>query len=362
MRVLILNWKCPKHPEAGGAEEYLLEICKRLAKRGHKILWISPKFEGCKNKETIDGVNVVRMGGRFSIYIRAFLYYLFRLRGKYDVIIDDINGVPFFTPLYVKENRVPIIHHIVGWEIFRKELPLILATIGYILEKLIPVIYRNCKIITVSKSTKEELIRFGVPRDNVFVIHNGIDLSRYSAGTKSKRPVVIYFGRVKRYKRVDHILEAFKLVIERVSDVKLVIAGRGDDYPRLKAFAKELGIDVELLGEVSEEEKIELLQKAWVYAITSEKEGWGISVIEANACGTPVVAYDVPGLRDSVKHGYNGLLVENGNINELANALTKLLLDYKLRKKMSKNAIEWAKRFSWDKSADEFERLIKSLV
>ncbi len=362
MKILIFNWRDITHPWAGGAEKYIHEIGKRLAKK-HEVTLFCSRYPGSLKGEVIDGIEIIRDGGKFTTYIYAAVKYLSKLRKRdYDVVVDDINGVPFFTPLYSRKPIVAIIHHIVGWKIFRRELPLPLAVIGYLCERSIPYIYRNCKFVTVSESTKEELKRFGIKESNITVVPNGIDLNPH-LGKKSEKPVVVYFGRIKNYKRVDHILKAFSIVKRKIPDAELVIAGRGE-ITHLKNLAKDLNIDgsVIFMGEVDEKRKVEILSSSWVYVIASTKEGWGISVIEANACGTPAVAYDVPGLRDSIKHGYNGLLVENGNIEALANAIIHLLKDDELRKELSRNAIEWAKQFSWDKSAEEFERLIQSLV
>jgi glycosyltransferase involved in cell wall biosynthesis len=360
MKILIFNWRDITHPWAGGAEKYVHEIGKRLAKK-HEVTLFCGSYPGCAKEEVLDGIGVIRAGGRFTTYIHATLSYLKKLRKReYDVIVDSINGVPFFTPLYSRKPVVAIIHHIVGWKIFKRELPLPLASVGYLSEKLIPYIYRNCKFVTVSESTKEELKRFGI-QGNVSVIPNGIDVG-FHLGKKAEKPRIVYFGRIKNYKRIDHILKAYSIVKQRIPDAELVIAGRGE-FDHLQDYAISLKIDesVMFMGEVDEEAKVEILSSAWVYVIASTKEGWGISVIEANACGTPAIAYDVPGLRDSVKNGYNGLLVEDSDVKALANAIVNVLEDDKLREELSKNAIEWAKQFNWDRSAEEFERVLKSL-
>lgn len=362
MKILIFNWRDITNPWAGGAEKYIHEIGKRLAKK-HEVSLFCSRYPGALEKEEIDGIEIIRSGGRFTTYIHAAMKYLGSLRKMdYDVIVDDINGVPFFTPLYSRKPIVAIIHHIAGWEIFRRELPLPLAIIGYLCERSVSYVYKNCKFVTVSDSTKEELKKFGIRENNITVIPNGIDLNPH-LGEKSEKPLMIYFGRIKNYKRIDHVLKAFSIVKRKIPDVKLVIAGRGD-VTNLRNLAKNLNIDgsVMFMGEVNEGQKIEILSSAWVYVIASTKEGWGISVIEANACGTPAIAYDVPGLRDSIKHGYNGLLVEDGNIEALADAIVNLIKDDDLREELSRNAIEWAEQFSWDKSTEKFEKVIRSAV
>lgn len=353
MKILVFNWRCWKHPLAGGAEKYLYEISKRLVKRGHEITWFVSSFKGAKERELSEGIEIIRKGGRFSVYLYAFWYYLRNLRKKgFDVIIDGINGVPFFTPLYVRgAKKIAVIHHIVGWKIFSKELRLYQAVLAWVAEKLIPILYFSVPFITVSESGKKELkVR------KVSIVPNGVDELFFQSSEKSPNPVVIYLGRWKKYKRLDLLLEAFKIVKKRVEDAELWLAGRGDWKPKSIEGLKVFGF-------VDERKKKELLSKAWVFVTPSEKEGWCITVIEANACGTPAIAYDVPGLRDSIVDGETGFLVkEDGDIEKLAEAIIRVLTDNKLRRRLSENAIKWARRFSWDKSAEEFERIIKGVI
>jgi len=365
MRILVQNWRDIKNPEAGGAEIYLHEILKRLARKGHEIVLVSSKYKGCKEQETVDGIKVVRIGNKYFFNFAFFWCYITRLRNEnFDIVIDSISKVPLCAPFYVKDQIISVIYHIHGESLFR-ELPLYMALYVCLMERsLIPVFYRRSVVVTISGSTRDELIRFGLFSENIPIIYCGIDNSELALGRKSYLPTILYFGRVKKYKRLDHLVKAFQYIKMNVPDARLIIAGKGDDYRRLTDLAKKLRIldSVDFVGKVSEKEKIKLLQEAWVYVMPSIKEGWGISVIEANACGTPVVAYDVPGLRDSVRHGYNGFLVEDGNVNALAEVTLELIKNAGLRRKMEKNAIEWASRFSWDKSAEEFERVIKSVI
>lgn len=365
MKILAVNWRDIKNPEAGGAEVHLHEILKRLAAKGYEITLISSKFKDCRSHEEIDGIKIIRIGNKYFFNFAFLWHYITKLRnGYFDVIIEDVSKIPLCIPLYVKKRPIiAIVHHIHGKTLFR-ELPLFMALYVYLMERfLISMFYKKSIIVTVSESTKNELIKFGIPPKNIHVIYNGVD-NRFTPGDKSDIPVILYFGRIKKYKRLNHLIIAFKYVKEKVPEAKLVIAGKGDNYKELITLSKKLGIfdSINFVGEVLEEEKVKLLQKAWIFVTPSEKEGWGITVIEANACGTPVIAYDVPGLRDSVKHGYNGLLVEDGNIEALANTIIKVLKDNELRERLSKNAIKWAKHFSWDKSAKEFERVIKTIA
>jgi len=363
MKILVFNWRDIRNPEAGGAEVHLHEIFARIAQKVDVTL-ISSMFKGCRKSETIDGIKVIRVGNKFLFNFAAIWHFVVRLKSAdFDIVVDDINKVPLFTPLYVKKPVLAILHHINGKALF-KELPLPLALYIYFAEKLIPIFYKKAPFIVVSNSTKEELIGMGIPSANINIIHNAIEHGKFTPGTTSPYPQVAYFGRVKRYKQIDHLLQAFRIIKEQIPDAGLVVAGKGDDYVRLEHLVGKWHLEshVKLFGEVSGVEKIKILQQAWVFVTTSMKEGWGITVIEANACGTPAIAYDVPGLKDSIRHSKTGLLVPSGDIKGLAKAIVRLLTNSELREKLSLNAQNWVSTFDWEKSADEFMRRMKAVV
>lgn len=363
MRILFFNWRDIRDPLAGGAEAYVHHIAKGLAKKNEVFLYCR-RYKGSNQKDTTDGIRVIRHGGSYSLYLWAFFDYIFKLhRENFDIVVEDINGVPFFTPIYVRKPKVAIMHHIVGKEIFFRELPLPLAIVGWLSEKLIPFIYRKVPVITVSPSTKDELIAFGIAANRISIVWSGREQHEQGAVKKSEKPLIIYLGRIKSYKQLDHLLYAFAKVISNVPQAELNIVGRGD-YIELARLAESLGIkqSVKFIGEVSEEQKYEILKRAWIFVTTSMKEGWGLSVIEANYFGAPAVAYDVPGLRDSINDGVTGLLVPSGNIEELAKAIVKVLNDTELRERLSQNARSWASSFSYERTAEEFAKVIGGVV
>lgn len=367
-KILVFNWRDTTHPQTGGAEVHISEISKRWVKWGHEVTLFCGKYLDCKEYDFIDGIEIIRKGGPFTVYINAIKEYLGNLiKNNYDVIIDDINGVPFFTPLYVKKPIVTVIHHLVK-DIFFKELRYHKAIIGYLSENIIPYIYKNTPIITVSENTKTDLVNFGIPKKNINVIYNGIDHIRYRPNIyhKSSYPLLVYIGRVKKYKNINHILNAIKYLINQnlyiCNNLKLIIAGRGN-YNDIISKINHLGIYkyVTILGEISDDLKIELLNKAWVYITTSSKEGWGLTVIEANACGTPVISYKVPGLMESIIDDKTGILVPYGNVKLLSNAILKIISDNEYRDKLSRDAIKWAKNFNWIKTANETLKIIEKV-
>ncbi|MFQ6085408.1 MAG: glycosyltransferase family 4 protein [Candidatus Bathyarchaeia archaeon] len=355
MRILWFNWRDWTHPWAGGAEAHVYEVTRRFAKWGHEVTLLSGEYEGCRRREELSEVEIIRKGNPFTTYLYAAKEYLQNLRERdYDVVVDDINGVPFFTPLYVREPKLAIVHHLVK-EIFFQQLPWLKATIGYLAERSIPVLYRNTPFIAVSNSTREELLKFGVSERNITVVNYGREYGCLGPSEKSHLPTVLYFNRIRRYKNVDDLIRAFKIVKDEISDARLLIVGcRGDDEyeNEVRALARDLRLrDVEFRGFVTGDEKKGVLGQSWVHVLPSVREGWGMSVIDAAACGTPSVAYDVPGLSCSIKNGKTGLLVPYHDVEALAGAILRILVDEELRTRFSKNAIEWSRNFDWDKTA-----------
>ena len=364
MKILIFNWRDITHPLAGGCEVNIHELGKRIVEKGNEVTLLCGEYEGCKKREVIDGIEIIRRGGKYTVYIYALLEYIQNLRKRnYDIIIDEINGFPFFTPLYTRKPIIAFIHHVTK-KIFFRELPFIFASIGYIAERLIPLFYRKAVFITVSNSSREEIKEIGIPEDKIKVVYNGIsETYKPDWNKKSSYPHILYLGRLKKYKQLDHLIKAMKIVKKEVKNAKLSIAGSGDAEEELKKIVDEMGLNhhIEFHGYVEEKKKKDLLQSAWVFVTPSQKEGWGLTVIEANACGTPAIAYNVPGLRDSIRNRETGLLVANGDIHKLAEAIINVLKDEKLREKLSKNALNWSKNFSWDKSSERFLEILRKV-
>jgi cellulose synthase/poly-beta-1,6-N-acetylglucosamine synthase-like glycosyltransferase/glycosyltransferase involved in cell wall biosynthesis len=355
LRILIFNWRDLRHKWAGGAEVYLHELSKRWVKMGHQVTIFAGNDGHSARFEKYEGVRLVRRGGFYLVYLWAFLYYSFRLRGRYDVIIDSENGLPFFTPLYAKEKIFLLIHH-VHQEVFRKSLVPPFSWLAQFLEKrVMPLVYRKTEVLTVSPSSKADIIAHKLTRRDPHVVYNGVDLGVCKPGVKSKFPTILYLGRLTTAKSVNILIMAVKKIMEKVPQVQVFIAGDGPSRKSLEKLVKSLKLEafITFTGKVSEREKLSLYQQAWVFVNPSLIEGWGITTIEANACGTPVVASNVAGLRDAVHNPHSGFLVPYGNVDEFAKSITKLLINPTLRHRMSRESITWARKFEWHKSADE---------
>jgi glycosyltransferase involved in cell wall biosynthesis len=366
MRILILNWQDISNPLAGGAEVHLHQVFERIAQRGHEITLYCSSFKGAAAEETKNGIRILREGGRsFFNYQVPLKYFSTFRKQRFDLIIDDLNKIPFYTPSYVREPLLGITHHLFGKSIFL-EAPLPAASYVYLAEKASLPMYKRLHFIVGSPSTHREMLHEGFSENRTHLIHYGVDhqLFRPIDIPRSAVPLIGMLGRLKKYKSVDHLLEAFVIVRQQIPDARLVIVGDGDDKPRLMDQSKQLQIQesVTFTGFVSEEEKIKLLNQIHLAVNTSAKEGWGLTVIEANACGTPTISSNVQGLRDAVNDGETGILYEYGNREQLAEKIILLLRDGHLRTRMEENALAWSKNFDWDIAADQTMEVIDKVL
>ncbi|MBD3316729.1 MAG: glycosyltransferase [Chitinivibrionales bacterium] len=368
MKILIINWRDIEHPEGGGAEVHLHEIFSRLVRRGHQVTLLTTAFRGAEREKEIGGLKILRWGHTFTFNWEApFLARRILARQAVDCIVDDVNKIPFFSPRWF--HSVPtcvFFHHLFGNTIFELTVWPCAAYV-LMLERLSGWGYRNVPCCTVSKSTADELVGCGFDRSRIVVIENSVDTDRYrpSSAVSKESGMLLYAGRIKSYKNVEIALDALKSLLSKGRrDLRLVISGTGDHEPALKAYAGRLGLEnrVRFLGYTEEERQIDLYRRATIFVNTSLKEGWGITNIEAGACGTAVVANNAPGLRDSVKDGETGLLYSENNQAHLEECIERLLDDESLRKKFELNGRKWALHFSWDRSAERVEEWLMGVV
>ncbi len=368
MNILIFNWRDTKHVWAGGAEIYIQQLARYWVQSGHNVTIFCGNDGHSSRNETINDVRIIRRGGTFTVYLWAFIYYVLKLRGAFDMVIDSENGIPFFTPLYVRVPKFLLIHHIHQDKIiFQGRLPFPLVYLAMFLEsKLMPIVYSNSKIITVSESSKQDIVKLGISKaEDIEIVSPGIELSQFSVSKKTPYPSIIYLGRIRPYKNLDIALSAFASVLKKFPNAIFTIAGWGDNVEALRRQTQNLGISesVKFLGKVKESDKPRLLSKNWIAVQPSSFEGWGITVIEANASGTPVIASDVVGLRDSVLSDQTGVLVPVSDVASLSQAIIRLFDNERLRIKLSKNAIQWANKFKWSNLSTKFIDTVKqSLV
>ena len=356
MRILLVNWNDRANPQAGGAEIHLHEIFGRLVGAGHKVDLIASGWPDAPREVLIDGISVQRVGSRHSFVLQARGAVRRALKeGAYQVLVEDINKLPLFLPTLTALPFCAVVPHLFGTTAFAEASWPVAATV-WAAELPIPRAYARAWFHAISNSTRDDLVERGVPRERVEVIYPGIDAIWYSpdpAIQRTEQPTFLYVGRLKRYKGIDIALQALALARVQRPDVRLKVAGTGDDLERLQGIVGELGIGaaVEFLGFVPEEEKRRLLRTVWAAVFPSPKEGWGISNIEAAACGTPALASDSPGLRETVRHGETGYLVPHGYDRALAQRMLELADDPALVARLGAAARFFAAPLTWDRAA-----------
>ena len=367
LRVLVINWQDRANPQAGGAEVHLHEIFGRLAARGHEIGLLVSGWEGAGESEIIDGMRVHRTGSRHTFPLQVRSRYRHLLAGApIDLVVEDINKLPLYTPWWVGRPVVALVPHLFGTTAFQEASWPVAATV-WTAERGISRAYARTPVQVISESTAEDLANRGLDRSRIDVIHPGLDHARFRPGPEASRfevPTLVYVGRLKRYKGLDLVMRALARLVAEGQEARLLIAGRGDDDRRLRQEAHSMGLGshVRFLGYVTESEKVDLFQQAWVNVYPSPKEGWGLANVEAAACGTPTVASDSPGLRESVSDGVSGYLVPHSDVGAWAARLQALLTDPELRHRLSAGAVSHAAGFSWDRAAQETEQSLVRVI
>jgi glycosyltransferase involved in cell wall biosynthesis len=355
VRILVLNWQDHENPQAGGAELHLREIFRRLAARGHSVDLLCSSWDNAAPRVNLEGIDVHRIGNRTTYPFFARGYFEKHLRANnYDVVIEDLNKVPLYTPMWGVPKLVALVHHLFGATVFR-EAPAPLAAAVWLSERALGALYRKVPFQAVSVSTADDLVKRGIPRHAIRVIYNGVDSVSLSPNPveRSERPLFVYLGRLKKYKRVDVVIRAFAEL--NVPEASLEIAGTGDYRAQLEGLVNSLGLGdrVNFLGFISEEAKLHLLRRAWASTLASPKEGWGISNLEAAACATPVIAANSPGIRESVVDGETGFLVPPDDPSAMAGAMRGIVESRDLVDVLGGAGRRFAQNFTWDRAANE---------
>jgi len=343
MKILMLSWRDIKNPKRGGAEYVSYELLKRW--KGHECTWFASAFPGCAETEDIEGIHIIRKGGPLGVYYEAYKYLQDK---KFDIVIDQVNTIPFFTPLYYKGKKISFFHQLCE-KIWFYETFFPLSLVGYIAEKVYLRLYRKLPALVVSHSTKKNLEKYGF--NNIFVMKDCIDSTPVKEIPIKNSFSLIYVGRLKKSKRVHDIISAFSIVQKEFPSAKLHIVGTGD-HRYEKRLRKMSGDSVTFHGYLEKDKRNELMSRSEAVLVASVKEGWGLIVIEANAMGTPAISYNVDGLRDSVKPMLTGLITQKNNPEGLAKSITDFLKDEMLKKQLSINALNYSRTFNWDESAD----------
>lgn len=359
MRILAVNWRDIGDPLSGGAEQHLHHILAGAVRRGWQVDLCCADYPGGGPRGRIDGIEVHRRGhwAVANFTVPTLVRRLLR-ENRYDLVVEDINKVPFYTPLYC--GNVPVVAvvpHLFGATVYREANALV-ATYVYGAESLVPRVYRRCEFEVISPSTRDDLVARGVDPSRVTTIYCGLEHARFTLADpppRSETPLLVSWSRLRRYKSLDVAIRAFDLVQRELPEARLLIMGRGPDEQRLRRLTVRLGLQdkVEFRGFQPWDELVRTLHRCHVFLNPSPKEGWGLTVVEANQCGLPVVATDAPGLRDSVRDGETGVLVPYGDAQAMAGHALLLLRDPDYLERMAVAARAWAGTFDWDRCVDE---------
>jgi glycosyltransferase involved in cell wall biosynthesis len=364
-RILVLNERDPLHPAAGGAEVHVAEISRRMAAMGYAVTLAASSFPGARREQHHEGFEIRRLG-HLGVYYPKVAWTCARETrlGRFDVVVEHLNKVPFCAAIYSSAPVLAVNHHLFGRSAFLQVAwPIALGVIS--VERLIPWVYRKVPFLAVSESSRQDLIARGIGAEQIGILHNGITFPHVAIKDVTDRPCrVAYLGRLEPYKRIDLMLRALVPLVDRFPSLEIVLIGRGRARADLERVTAELGLGdrTRFAGFVSDAERNALLAEARVCVCPSVKEGWGITVIEVNAVGTPVVATDAPGLRDAVRHAKTGLLVTDGKAEvfteRLTGAIAELLSDDALATRLSREARAWSRRFDWDSAAERMAEAV----
>jgi len=352
-RIHMLAWRDLADVEAGGSEVHAATIAALWARAGIEVTIRTSYAQGALPESVRDGYKVIRRAGRYLVFPRAVGSEILGRHGARDGLVEIWNGVPFFSPVWARGPRVTWLHH-VHEAMWPMVLPPNLARAGQFLERRIaPPFYRTTKVITLSESSRATILdRMGMRPANVSVVPPGIDSSFCPSGDKSPTPKIVAVGRLMPSKAFDVLIDAVNRVREDVP-ASLVIIGEGYERDSLQRRVTELGAEewCEIPGHISDSDLIDHYRSAWVLASASRSEGWGMTITEAAACGTPSVATRISGHVDAIDDGVTGLLVSNET--ELSDGILRLLTDHDLRSQMSESAKRWAESFTWERTAHD---------
>jgi len=363
-RVLVLNWRDLRNPLAGGAEVHVHEVMRRLVAKGWEAVLCCHAVPGLPEREVMDGVEIRRQGGMYTFNFTVWANLRRWIREeRADLVIDNSNKLAFLAPWISQVPVVGLVNHLFGKVIWQEADPFGAASVA-LSEWLVPHAYRDTIVMAVSDSAKSEFEELGMQR--VVNVGSGVELDGYRLPEPGERKPyqLLTLGRIKKYKGLEVLLHALKTLSVKFPEVTLVVAGAGDDIARLQGIAQELGVSgrVRFAGKVSGEEKLRLFRESAVFLNSSMKEGYGLTSIEANACGTPVVASNVPGLCDSVRDGETGFLFPFGDAGTLAERVGQILSNPKLAARLQENSVAWAHRNSWDEVALQTEKVLERLL
>ena len=358
MKILWLAHRDPFNPRAGGAERTIYEVCKRLAGNGHSVTLLTGGWRGCKHNEDMSGFKIFRYGKNIGPHLAL---PVFLLKYRYDIIVNDLgHAIPWFSSSVISKNNIVFFHHLHARSLPGQVSPLIAKFIAAI-EKLYFILYHNATFVTESSTSRSDLLRLGINISKIVMIPPGVDRTKFKPTTKTDYPSIVYFGGMRKYKRPEESIHLLKNIIQKFKCLRLYIIGSGPEFESLTQLSHQMELQdcIDFKGRLSIEDLSNIVASSWLNIHASVTEGWGFSILEAAASGTPTVAFAVPGVVDTIENDLNGITVKDGDRNALADSAIKILSN---PNKWWLSSIEVAKKYSWDRTAEMWETLIQEFT
>lgn len=367
MRIVWLTWKDTSHPLAGGAETVSASIMRRMAADGHELIVLTAGYPGAPPRHSPDGYSVVRVGGRFSVYLRAWQYYRKHLKGWADMTIDEVNTMPFFARYYANGAQMTLFYMLCRKVWLYQMIPP-LSLFGYGAEKLYVRLLRGVPAVTISDSSRRDMVRYGLRESDISLMRIGTELKPLgklplASDVKVPNPTLLSLGSIRPMKRTLHQLKAFEYAKRTLPELRMIIAGSPEGSYGAR-FMRRVGQspykdDIVVLGRVGTRERLELMRSCHLILVTSVKEGWGLIVTEAASQGTPAAVYDVDGLRDSVHGGDTGVIAAHNTPKALADAVVKILTDDRRYEACRRRAWQLSRRYTFDAAYQDFMAVVR---
>lgn len=358
MRILWLAHRDPLNPRSGGAERTIYEVCKRLANNAHSITLLTSGWRGSKGVEDVSGFKIFRYGGNIGPHLAL---PVFILKYRYDIVVNDLgHAIPWLSSPILSKNNIVFFRHLHARSLPGQVNPLLAKFITAI-EKCYFIQYPNATFVTESSTSRSDLLELGIKNRNIMMIPPGVDQAIFHPAKKTDYPSLVYFGGMRSYKRPEESIYLLKNIIDKFKGLRLFILGSGPEFAKLTQLTENMNLrdSIKFTGKLSTKDLSDIVAKAWLNIHSSVTEGWGYSILEAAASGTPTVAYAVPGVVDAVEVGINGITVKDGDRKALSEAAYSILID---PERWWTSSVEVAKKYSWDKTAELWESLIKDVT